>query len=127
MRRLISIQLETKGSAPWFLLGVGGGGYALRTFCQVAAVVVCLDEALGVVGVDVEGVEVGADALDWGEVLFGTVSQHPFLQHPILCIEFSCLQGCCPHLSHSCTCLEHFALGGALIPSYVSLWLCHVG
>lgn len=42
----------------------------------MTAVVVCLDEALGVVGVDVESVEVGTDALDWGEVLSGAVSIH---------------------------------------------------
>lgn len=40
----------------------------------MTAVVICLDEALGVIGVDVESVEVGADALDWGEVLSGAVS-----------------------------------------------------
>lgn len=46
----------------------------MHTFCQVAAVVVCLDEALGVVGVDVKGVEVRADALYGGEILSSTVS-----------------------------------------------------
>lgn len=39
------------------------------TLCQVAAVVICLDEVFWVVSVDVKGVEVGADALDGRKVL----------------------------------------------------------
>lgn len=35
----------------------------------MTAVVVRLDKALGVIGVNVEGVEVGADALNWRKVL----------------------------------------------------------
>lgn len=46
----------------------------MRTFCQMTAVVICFDEALGVVGVDMESVEMSADAFDWGEVLSGSVS-----------------------------------------------------
>lgn len=49
-------------------------GLVVLTFCQMGAVVVRLDEALRVVGVDVESVEMGAQALDWGEVLGRGVS-----------------------------------------------------
>lgn len=35
----------------------------------MTAVVVRLDEALGVIGVNVEGIEVSADAFDWRKVL----------------------------------------------------------
>lgn len=40
-----------------------------RTFGQVAAVMVGLDDAFGIVCVDVEGIQVGADALDGRKVL----------------------------------------------------------
>ena len=40
-----------------------------RALGQVRAVVVRLDTTSRVVGVDVEGVQVGADLLRWGEVL----------------------------------------------------------
>lgn len=91
----------------------------MRTFCQVTAVVVRLDEALRVIGVDVEGVQVRADALDWGEVLPATVSVHS--PRWIL----SCNEGCRLHLSHSSACLQHLALGGALIARHVLLCVCH--
>lgn len=72
----------------------------IRTFCQMTAVVICFDEALGVVGVDVESVEVGADALDWGEVLYGAVSVIAMLRYiaSMLCERESTSPESCLHL-----------------------------
>jgi hypothetical protein len=73
----------------------------MRTFCQVTAVVICLNETLGVIGIDVEGVQVRADALDWSEVLFGTVNIH--IHVTMHCVQAGCMKGRRPHLSHACT------------------------
>lgn len=48
---------------------LAGEQWLVHTLGQVTAVVVGFNEALGVVGIDVKGVEVCADGLDRGEVL----------------------------------------------------------
>lgn len=42
----------------------------LHTFIKMRAVMIRLDAATRFVGVDVEGVQVGADCRNWGEVLY---------------------------------------------------------
>lgn len=41
----------------------------MHTLGQVAAVVICLDDAFRIVSVNVEGVQVCTDRLDWSEIL----------------------------------------------------------
>ena len=45
------------------------GGRGMSTFVEVGAVVVGFYASAGIGGVDMEGVEVGTDLFDWGEVL----------------------------------------------------------
>ena len=45
------------------------GRRLLLTFIDMCAVVVGFDAALGIRGVDVEGIEVGTDLLEWCKVL----------------------------------------------------------
>ncbi len=45
-----------------------------HVFGQVTAIMVCLDDACWVGGVDVEGVEVGANALNGGKILVMSAS-----------------------------------------------------
>lgn len=73
------------------------------TFCQMTAVVVRLDEALGVICVDMEGIEVGTNALDWCKVL----QWHEFfwliIVHSCICnFMWECLGQLCYALLPPC-------------------------
>lgn len=71
---------------------------------EVGAVVVCFDFAAGVVGVDVECVEMGADALQGCEVLNGSE----------LTIGLDTKSD--THLSYRCASREDLVLGGQRLP-----------
>ena len=83
---------------------------------EVAAVVVGLDNAGRVRGVDVEGVEVGADVLEGGEVLGQSVSR--------MCIRYPNTETC---LCHGGARLKDGALGAARLAGHLGLGLLVLG
>ena len=59
-----------KGGALVSRSAAARGDAGAFTFVEMGAVVISFYAPVGVRGVDVEGVEVGADLFDWGEVLY---------------------------------------------------------